>query len=200
MGRDQTNNEGYLDTIIKYIKDQHPAYLHEELTAMHDKHIQDTRIHCCLFFINPTWHSLRPIDIIVVKKLSEVVNVVSIIARTDSLPREEREVFKNNIRAEKQYKNIRLYPSDTDENEPEELSLNETIRPIRGRKSKWGVINVEDETHSVSLTGWAQYLSIFRTHLQNLIETTAQIHCEAFRSKQPLVLKDASARPAQGSA
>ena len=48
------------DPIIKYIKDQHSAYLRKELTAMRDRYIQDTRIHCCLYFINPTGHSLRP--------------------------------------------------------------------------------------------------------------------------------------------
>ncbi|KAG8939476.1 cell division control protein [Tulasnella sp. 408] len=178
---------------------------------MRDKHIQDTRIHCCLFFINPTGHSLRSIDIIVMKKLSEVVNVVPIIAKADSLTLEEREAFKNNIRAEMQYNNIRLYPFDTDENDPEELALNETIRniipfavvgsernvlidgkPVRGRKNKWGVINVEDETHC-EFVHLRNFLT--RTHLQDLIETTAQIHYEAFRSKQLLALKDASARP-----
>ncbi|KAG8939876.1 cell division control protein [Tulasnella sp. 424] len=100
------------------------------------------------------------------KKLSEAVSVVPIIAKADSLTLEEREVFKNNIRAEMHNNNIRLYPFDVDENDPEELALNETIRniipfagvdsernalidgePVRGRKNKWGVINVEDETH-----------------------------------------------------
>jgi septin 3/9/12 len=98
---------------------------------MRDKHIQDTRIHCCLFFINPTGHSLRPIDVIVMKKLSEVVNVVPIIAKADSLTLEERDTFKVNIRREMQYHNIRLYPFDTDENDPEELQLNENIRVSR---------------------------------------------------------------------
>ncbi|KAG8952456.1 cell division control protein [Tulasnella sp. 424] len=54
---DQINNEGCWDTIIKYIKDQHSTYLRKELTTMRDKQIQDTRIHCCLFFINPTGNS-----------------------------------------------------------------------------------------------------------------------------------------------
>ncbi|KAG8960475.1 cell division control protein, partial [Tulasnella sp. 425] len=174
-------------------QDQHSAFLRKELTAMCDKHIQDTRIHCCLFFINPIGLSLRSIDII-----------------ADSLTLEEREVFKNNIRAEMQYNNTRLYPFDTDENDPEKLALNETIpslgsehdvlvdgKPVRGRKNKWGVINVEDETHC-EFVHFRNFLR--RTHLQHLIETTAQIHYEAFRSKQLLALKDASARPAQGSA
>ena len=89
---------GSWDPIIKYIKDQHSAYLRKELTAMRDRHIQDTRIHCALFFINPSGHSLRAIDIVVLKKLSEVVNVVPIIAKSDSLTMEERFAFKQKVR------------------------------------------------------------------------------------------------------
>ena len=65
---------------------------------MRDRHIQDTRIHCALFFINPSGHSLRAIDIVVLKKLSEVVNVVPIIAKSDSLTLEERFAFKQKVR------------------------------------------------------------------------------------------------------
>lgn len=61
---------------------------------MRDKHIVDTRIHCCLYFIAPTGHTLKAIDILVMKKLSEVVNVVPVIAKSDSLTLEEREAFK----------------------------------------------------------------------------------------------------------
>ncbi|KAF8759623.1 GTP binding protein [Rhizoctonia solani] len=209
---DQINNESCWDPIIKYIKDQHSAYLRKELTAMRDRHIQDTRIHCCLFFLNPTGHQLRPIDIIVMKKLSEVVNVVPVIAKADSLTLEERDAFKVRIKEDLQYHSIRLYPIDHEDNDEEETSLNERIRsiipfavvgsernviiegkPVRGRKNRWGVINVEDERHCEFV-----YLRNFllRTHLQDLIETTAQIHYEAFRSKQLLALKDASSRPA----
>lgn len=95
---------------------------------MRDRYIQDTRIHCCLYFINPTGHSLRPIDVIVMKKLSEVVNVVPVIAKADSLTIEERDAFKMKIREELVYHNIRLYPFDTDEDDQEEIQLNETIR------------------------------------------------------------------------
>lgn len=34
-----------------------------------------------------------------------------------------------------------------------------------------------------------------RTHLQDLIETTAQIHYEAFRSKQLLAIKESTQQP-----
>jgi len=210
---DLINNDGCWEPIIKYIKDQHSAYLRKELTAMRDKYIQDTRIHCCLYFIAPTGHGLRPIDIIVMKKLSEVVNIVPVIAKSDSLTLEEREAFKVRIRDELHYHNIRLYPFDNEDQDSEELQLNEAIRnmipfavvgsernvivdgkPVRGRKNRWGVINVENEQHCEF-----NYLRNFltRTHLQDLVETTAQIHYEAFRSKQLLALKEASGNKAQ---
>lgn len=133
------------DPIIRYIKDQHSNYLRKELTAIRDRFIQDTRIHCCLYFINPTGHGLRPVDVIVMKKLSEVVNVVPVIAKSDSLTIEERLRFKakvrqgfvirvvvadspRQIREELVYHNIRLYPFDTDEDNQEEVELNATIR------------------------------------------------------------------------
>jgi len=211
---DQVNNDNCWDPIIKYIKDQHSAYLRKELTAMRDRHIQDTRIHCALFFINPSGHSLRAIDIVVLKKLSEVVNVVPIIAKSDSLTLEERFAFKQKIRAELIHHNIRLYPFDTEETDDEEIQVNAQIRAmipfavvgsertvildgksVRGRKNRWGVINVEDEKHCEFV-----YLRNFltRTHLQDLIETTAQIHYEAFRSKQLLALKESQANPRPG--
>jgi len=211
---DQVNNDNCWDPIIKYIKDQHSAYLRKELTAMRDRHIQDTRIHCALFFINPSGHSLRAIDIVVLKKLSEVVNVVPIIAKSDSLTMEERFTFKQKIRAELIHHNIRLYPFDTEETDDEEIQVNAQIRAmipfavvgsertvvidgksVRGRKNRWGVINVEDEKHCEFV-----YLRNFltRTHLQDLIETTAQIHYEAFRSKQLLALKESQANPRAG--
>ncbi|KAG6899805.1 hypothetical protein C0993_006628 [Termitomyces sp. T159_Od127] len=218
------------DPIVKYIKDQHSAYLRKELTAMRDRYIQDTRIHCCLYFINPTGHGLRPIDVIVMKKLSEVVNVVPVIAKSDSLTHEEREKFKVKIREELQYDNIKLYPFDNlEEDDEEEQQQNAAIRvrscfydvddsdsfvknmipfaivgsennvlidgkSVRGRRNRWGVVNVENPTHCefVNLRDF-----LLRTHLQDLIETTAQIHYEAFRSKQLLALKDINQNQSQ---
>lgn len=29
---------------------------------MRDRFIPDTRIHCCVFFINPTGHTLKPVS------------------------------------------------------------------------------------------------------------------------------------------
>ncbi|KAI9789681.1 MAG: cell division control protein [Peltula sp. TS41687] len=206
---DLVNNDRCWDPIVRYIKDQHSAYLRKELTAQRERYIQDTRIHCCLFFIQPSGHALKPIDIVVLKKLSDVVNVVPVIAKSDSLTLEERAAFKERIKEEFEFHNLKMYPYDNDELDEEERSLNAQIKHIipfavvgseksiivngkqvRGRQNRWGVINVEDENHCEFV-----YLRNFltRTHLQDLIETTSQIHYEQFRAKQLLALKDAQA-------
>ena len=65
-----------------------------------------------------------------------------------------------------QHNQIRMYPFDAEENDDEEVQLNHRIREmlpfavigsertinvdgkqVRGRKNRWGVINVEDERH-----------------------------------------------------
>lgn len=104
---------------------------------MRERYITDTRIHCCLFFINPTGHSLRPIDVVVMKKLADVVNVVPVIAKSDSLTLDERDLFKERIRAEMEFHDIRAYPFDGEEYEEEERELNERIRvsPLRSSES-----------------------------------------------------------------
>ena len=83
-------------------------------------------------------------------------------------------------------------------------------KTVRGRKTRWGVVNVEDEAHCefvylrnfltrcvlsprrffVTYSMQTSHAKRDRTHLQDLIETTAQIHYEAFRSKQLLALKE----------
>ncbi|KAI9790864.1 MAG: cell division control protein [Piccolia ochrophora] len=206
---DQVNNDRCWDPIVRYIKDQHSAYLRKELTAQRERYIQDTRIHCCLFFIQPSGHALKPIDIVVLKKLSDVVNVVPVIAKSDSLTLEERSAFKERIREEFAFHNLKMYPYDNDELDDEERALNSQIKhmipfavvgseksivvggkQVRGRQNRWGVINVEDENHCefISLRNF-----LTRTHLQDLIETTSQIHYETYRAKQLLALKESSA-------
>ncbi|KAI5309484.1 cell division control protein [Ascosphaera atra] len=109
-----------------------------------------------------------------------------------------------------------MYPYENEEFDSEERAINNQIKSIipfavvgsekniivdgkqvRGRQNRWGVINVEDESHCEFV-----YLRNFltRTHLQDLIETTSQIHYETFRAKQLLALKESSARPTSPSA
>lgn len=71
---------------------------------------------------------LKPIDIVVLKKLSDVVNVVPVIAKSDSLTLEERQVFKERIKEEFAFHNLKMYPYDNDELDDEERAMNVQIK------------------------------------------------------------------------
>jgi septin 3/9/12 len=71
-----------------------------------------------------------------------------------------------------------------------EKTLNIDGKLVRARANKWGIINIENENHC-EFVHLRNFLT--RTHLQDLIETTAQIHYESFRAKQLLALKESSA-------
>lgn len=78
-----------------------------------------------------TYHcSLKPIDIVVLKKLSDVVNVVPVIAKSDSLTLEERLAFKERIKEEFAFHNLKMYPYDNDELDDEERAVNAQIKVL----------------------------------------------------------------------
>ena len=62
------------------------------------------------------------------KKLSDVVNVVPVIAKSDSLTLEERLEFKERIKEEFAFHNLKMYPYDNDELDDEERVMNVQIR------------------------------------------------------------------------
>lgn len=60
--------------ILEYIDAQFASYLEEEMKikrSLHNYH--DTRIHICLYFISPTGHSLKSLDLVTMKKLDSKV-------------------------------------------------------------------------------------------------------------------------------
>lgn len=206
---DQVNNEKCWEPLVKYIKDQHSFYLRKELTAQREKHFDDTRVHCVLFFIQPNGHGLKPLDLVVLRKLSEIANVVPVIAKSDSFTIREREQFKQRVQQEFIQNRLSLYPYDNEEHSKEEQQLteqvrsmlpfavvgSETIAEIDGRavpvrRNKWGVVNIANENHCE----FPQLKAfLITTNLQDLIETTALKHYEGFRSRQLLALKESTA-------
>lgn len=203
---DQINNDKCWEPIVKYIKEQYSLYLRKELTAQRERNINDSRVHAVLYFIQPNNIGLKPLDIISLKKLSEISNVIPIIAKADTLTLNERESFRKILQQQFLINELNLYPFDSDELLDEEKELNNSIRSIipfavigseteinengeifKGRRTRWGTINIEDINQSEFV-----YLRDFltRTHLQDLIESTSSIHYENFRSKQLTTLKE----------
>lgn len=60
--------------IVDYIDTQFENYLQEELKIKRSLfNYHDTRIHICLYFIAPTGHSLKSLDLVTMKKLDSKV-------------------------------------------------------------------------------------------------------------------------------
>lgn len=60
--------------IVDYIDTQFENYLQEELKIKRSLfNYHDTRIHICLYFISPTGHSLKSLDLVTMKKLDSKV-------------------------------------------------------------------------------------------------------------------------------
>lgn len=57
-------------------------------------------MHCCLYFIAPSGHGLKPLDVEVMKKLHDKVNIVPVIAKADTFTPEECQLFKRRIQNE----------------------------------------------------------------------------------------------------
>lgn len=57
-----------------------------------------------------------------------MVNVVPVIAKSDSLTLEERKAFKERIKEEFAFHNLKMYPYDNDEFDNEERAVNAQIK------------------------------------------------------------------------
>ncbi|XP_019939790.1 septin 9b isoform X1 [Paralichthys olivaceus] len=197
---DHINNENCWQPIMKFINDQYEAYLQEEIHINRKKRIPDSRVHCCIYFIPPTGHCLRPLDVEFMRRLSKVVNIVPVIAKADTLTLEERDYFKQTIREELRANGIDVYPQKEFDEDADDRMINDKIREmipfavvgsdqeyqvngkkILGRKTKWGTIEVENIAHCEFA-----YLRdlLIRTHMQNIKDITGSIHYETYRVRR----------------
>jgi septin family protein len=93
---DFVNNDESWRPIVDNIEQRFDAYLDAE-NKVNRMNIVDNRIHACVFFIQPTGHSLKPLDIEVMKRLHTKVNLIPVIAKADTLTDEEVATFKARV-------------------------------------------------------------------------------------------------------
>jgi septin 7 len=93
---DFINNDESWDPIVKNIEQRFDAYLDAE-NKINRMNIVDNRIHAVVFFIQPTGHSLKPLDVEVMRKLHTKVNLIPVIAKSDTLTDDEIIAFKQRV-------------------------------------------------------------------------------------------------------
>ncbi|XP_049890964.1 septin-5-like isoform X1 [Epinephelus moara] len=197
---DAVNNTESWKPIEDYIDQQFEQYFRDE-SGLNRRNIQDNRVHCCLYFISPFGHGLRPLDVACMKALHEKVNIVPVVAKADSLTQAEVYRKKQKIREEiKQFGiNIYQFPEcDSDEDEDfknHDQLLKDSIpfavigsnvqmesegRKFRGRFYPWGFVEVENPAHSDFLLLKNMLVTIY---MQDLKDVTAETHYENFRAQ-----------------
>lgn len=93
---DYVNNRDSWMPIIEFLDDQHESYMLQEQQPRRVDKI-DLRVHACLYFIRPTGHTLKPLDIEVMKRLSSRVNLIPVVAKADTLSPFDLARFKSRV-------------------------------------------------------------------------------------------------------
>ncbi|KAJ5906370.1 Cell division control protein 3 [Penicillium subrubescens] len=196
---DFVNNDDSWRPIVENIEQRFDTYLEAE-NKVNRSNIVDNRIHACVYFIQPTGHSLKPLDIEVMRRLHTKVNLIPVIAKADTLTDEEVALFKQRILADIQHHSIQIFEGPRYELDDEEtIAENQEImskvpfavvgansevtaadgRRVRGRSYPWGVIEVDNEEHC-DFVKLRQML--IRTHMEELKEHTNNFLYENYRS------------------
>ncbi|EDK43452.1 hypothetical protein LELG_01630 [Lodderomyces elongisporus NRRL YB-4239] len=120
------NNELCFVEIENYLKQQFDLVLAEETRIKRNPRFTDTRVHVMLYFITPTGHGLREIDVQCMKRLSKYVNIIPVIGKADSFTAEELQFFKHQIRIDIEKFNVPIFQFDSflnDYDEDEDYDL-----------------------------------------------------------------------------
>ncbi|EUC56825.1 cell division control protein [Rhizoctonia solani AG-3 Rhs1AP] len=197
---DYVNNRDSWTPIIDFVDDQHEIYMRQEQQPQRDEKT-DMRVHACLYFVRPTCHTLKPLDIEIMKRLGTRVNLIPVIAKADTLTQNDLAVFKQRIREVVAAQGIRVYqppiePDDQASAEQARILMNAMPfsiigsttdvqtpdgRSVKGREYLWGVAEVENEDHC----DFKKLRSLLiRTHMLDLINTTEELHYENYRQQQ----------------
>ncbi len=195
------DNSGAFSVIQEYITKQYDDVLLEESRVRRNPRFKDGRIHALIYLIVPTGHGLREIDIELMSNLAQLVNIIPVISKADSLTPPELELEKKIIMQDISHYGIPIYnfPYDRELDDEDTVEANSILRSllpfalvgsnqiinadgrvVRARVYPWGAIDVEDSDTS-DFTPLRNALLI--SHLQDLKEYTHEVLYERYRTE-----------------
>ncbi|XP_022117544.1 septin-7 isoform X4 [Pieris rapae] len=197
---DAVDNSNCWQPIIDFVESKYEEFLNAESRVTRQAAPPDTRVHCCLYFIAPSGHGLKPLDVEFMQRLGDKVNIIPVIAKADTMTPEECMEFKEQIMKEINQHKIKIYDFPESTGEEGEGDATKTLRNrvpfavvgantvieqdgkrIRGRKYPWGIAEVENLEHCDFL---ALRNMVIRTHLQDLKDVTSSVHYENYRCRK----------------
>ncbi|KAI0762821.1 GTP binding protein [Fomes fomentarius] len=199
---DNIDNEFAFQAIVGHLERQYDDILAEESRIKRNPRFRENRVHALLYFIPPTGHALREMDIELMRRLSPRVNVIPVIGKADSLTPSELRGFKKRIMEDIEYYDIPVYnfPYDVEEDDEETIQDNSELRslmpfsiigseeeieidgePVRARIYPWGVAEVDNPKHCdfSRLRG-----ALLNTHLADLKALTHDLLYETYRTEK----------------
>ncbi|KAL9616403.1 MAG: hypothetical protein Q9160_008729 [Pyrenula sp. 1 TL-2023] len=197
---DLIDNEASFSEIVGYLERQYDDILAEESRIKRNPRFRDNRVHALLYFITPTGHGLRELDIELMKRLSPRVNVIPVIGKADSLTSAELAESKKLVMEDIEHYRIPVYnfPYDVEEDDEDTVEENAELRGlmpfaivgsedvleiggrrVRARQYPWGVVEVDNPKHSDFL---AIRSALLHSHLADLKEITNDFLYENYRT------------------
>uniref|UniRef100_A0A8B9H2Q4 Septin n=1 Tax=Astyanax mexicanus TaxID=7994 RepID=A0A8B9H2Q4_ASTMX len=181
---DQMNKKESYQHIVDYIDTQFESFLQEELKIRRSLHnFHDSRIHACLYFIAPSGHSLKSLDLVTMKKLDSKVNIIPVIAKADTISKSELHKFKMKIMSELVSNGVQIYQFPIDDETVATINttmnghlpfavvgsteeVNVGNKMVKARQYPWGVVQGEKTQLIYSI----QFNSILFLYLQETYE------------------------------
>uniref|UniRef100_A0A1I8AGE7 Septin-type G domain-containing protein n=1 Tax=Steinernema glaseri TaxID=37863 RepID=A0A1I8AGE7_9BILA len=200
---DAVDNSNCWSPIMEFIDARFADFLAEETKVLRQEKIPDRRVHLCLYFVAPTGHGLKQLDVECMRRLSDRVNVLPVIAKADTMTTQELLLFKKRVNEDIAKHGIKVYRfPEGDGAEAKKLRSSfpfavvgsnvvrrsaTTGRICRVREYPWGVVEVENLEHNdfVALRDL-----IIRMNLIDLIDVTKNVHYENFRFRHMGALPD----------
>ncbi|TVY20976.1 Septin spn3-like protein [Lachnellula arida] len=188
--------------IVGYLERQYDDILAEESRIKRNPRFRDNRVHALLYFITPTGHGLRELDIELMRRLSPRVNVIPVIGKADSLTPAELAESKKLVMEDIEHYRIPVYnfPYDIEEDDEDTVEENAELRglmpfaivgseevveiggrKVRARQYPWGVVEVDNPRHSDFL---AIRSALLHSHLADLKEITHDFLYENYRTEK----------------
>jgi cell division control protein 11 len=199
---DNIDNESCFNDILGYVERQYDELLAEETRIKRNPKFRDNRVHALLYFITPTGHGLRELDIELMRRLAPRVNVIPVIGKADSFTRNELTEFKRRVMEDIEYYKIPIYNFPYDEEEDDEDTIEENCElrsllpfaiigseeeieteegPVRVRRYPWGVAEVDNSDHC----DFAKLrYALLCSHLSDLKEITNDFLYENYRTEK----------------
>ncbi|XP_042214714.1 septin-7-like isoform X3 [Homarus americanus] len=196
---DAVDNSDCWQPVTDYVETKYEEYLNCESrvnrTQISDSRVSD-HVHCCLYFIAPSGHGLKPLDVEFMRRLHDKVNIIPVIAKADTLTPDECQHLKKQVLNEIAQHKIKIYEFPEDEGDSGVAKMKQRVpfavvgsnttvevegKKVRGRKYPWGIVEVENIEHCdfIPLRNM-----MIRTHMQDLKDVTNNVHYENYRCRK----------------